>query len=632
MKMSRRTLVTLTAATLPALSVASAAHSAPPTPPHADGAQALARARVAADVLMADYDQNKAWFPSSWWNSAVALQTVGDYMLRSGDRRYLDQLDHTFERNKGPFPAGELSGDELYGNFTSRAIDDSGWWALTWITAYDLTGDQKYLDMAVTIGDFMNDFWDPSTCGGGIWWDEERTYKNAVTNGQWIRLTAELHNRIPGDTAWLERSQVAWDWYTTSGMVNEDGLLNDGLTDACENNGDRVYTYNQGLAIGAALELWRATGDPHLLDKARYFADAALVEGALVTGGILTEYTDVLGETTNDNHKQFKGIFLRYLMDLADTTGDSRYRDAVATQASTIWEVDRNVADQLGVRWAGASTEESPNVFDWRTQASAFSALIADVPQDGVRRSLSASLSQAPVVMPDGEPVQLELDLDVTITSADARRLHVRLEAQGPEGWEIENAHRVTVDVPGTGRDGEPETVTVPLGVTVPADAADGDHRISVTASGPGGLEFLARTEVVVARTIDFAAGTREDAPWLFDAGGSGVTDEPGRFADGDSYFVYRFPFPASTTSAQLTLTISNQYLVDVGPDGESWTRVLAEDEPIKDASNRAAHELDLAPSLDGEDKDVYLRVTDAFPEDGWGGQVHHVSVTYGGS
>ncbi|MDN5688020.1 MAG: glycoside hydrolase family 76, partial [Brachybacterium sp.] len=70
-------------------------------------------------------------------------------------------------------------------------------------------------------------------------------------------------------------------------------------------------------------------------------------------------------------------------------------------------------------------------------------------------------------------------------------------------------------------------------------------------------------------------------------------------------------------------MTISNQYLVDLGPDGQTWTRVLAEDEPIRDASNRADHTIDLTPYLEGEDKDVYLKVSDAFPEDGWGGQVH---------
>ena len=117
------------------------------------GASAVARARVAADVLMDSYDPVKAWWPSSWWNSAVALQTIGDYMQRTGDRRYVPELDNTFEKDKGVFPPGVLSGDPLLGNFTSRAIDDSEWWGLTWVEAYDVTGNHKYLDMAVKIAD-----------------------------------------------------------------------------------------------------------------------------------------------------------------------------------------------------------------------------------------------------------------------------------------------------------------------------------------------------------------------------------------------------------------------------------------------------------------------------------------------
>ncbi len=70
--------------------VASAHARQPEASPRIDGPTAVARARVAADVLMSSYDPNKAWFPSSWWNSAVALQTIGDYMQRTGDRRYLD--------------------------------------------------------------------------------------------------------------------------------------------------------------------------------------------------------------------------------------------------------------------------------------------------------------------------------------------------------------------------------------------------------------------------------------------------------------------------------------------------------------------------------------------------------------
>ncbi|ROS78782.1 putative alpha-1,2-mannosidase [Cellulomonas sp. PhB143] len=352
---------------------------------------AAQRAGSAARTLMSDYDPDKAWWPSSWWNSAVATNTVIDYMARTGDRSYLAQVDSTFEKDKGAFPAGVLSGDELLGNFTSRAIDDSEWWGLTWIAAYDLTHDKKYLDMAVTIADYVQGYWDDSTCGGGVWWDAERTYKNAVTNGLYVRLTAELHNRIGGDTTWLERSQTGWDWLTASGLINDQGLVNDGLTADCTNNGGTVWSYNQGLAIGAGLELHRATGDAAPLRTAERLADAAMGSTALVKDGVLTESCDALDQSCDDNGKQFKGVFMRYFGDLADTTGTTRYRAFVDTQAATVWAKDRTSGDRLGTRWAGGDSAKHPNVFDWRTQASALSALVA-------------ATEQAPQVRVDAQP------------------------------------------------------------------------------------------------------------------------------------------------------------------------------------------------------------------------------------
>ncbi len=610
-------------------------HAAPPpeTPATAgstagstSASTAVADARVSTDVLMGSYDPQKAWFPSSWWNSAVALQTVGDYMKRTGDRRYLDELDHSFETNKGPFPAGERSTDEIYGNFTSRAIDDSGWWGLNWVTAYDLTGDQKYLDMAVSIGDFMNEFWDPSTCGGGIWWNEERTYKNAVTNGQWIRLTTELHNRIPGDTVWLDRSREAWDWYVASGMINADGLVNDGLREDCTSNNDTVWTYNQGLGIGAALELWRATGDPDLLSSARYLADAALGSDVLVHDGVLTEWCEAVGRSCDDNQKQFKGFFLRYLMELADTTGDPAYQQFVGDQAASVWEHDRDVAGRLGLRWAGA-TAEQPNVFDWRTQASALSALIADVPQAQPQRTLSAAASPAVVaVIPSpGAATRTRLEVQVAATSARPEPMRVSVQADGPRGWRVTTDEVLRLNPDGHA---DPAQATVPVDVQIPPDTTDGSYPVTVTVSARSGLRYTAHAEILVAGTVEFDAGSPQEIPWLWDAGGSGFSGGGSRYADGESYFVYRFPFPAGTTSAEAVVTIDNQYVVDVGPDGESWTNVLTEDEQIRDGSNRADHTIDLTPHL-GADKAVYLRVSDAFPEDGWGGGVYHLSASY---
>ncbi len=331
---------------------------------------------AAADVLMSSYDPNTAYWPSSWWNSAVALATVIDYTRQTGDTQYEWIVDHTFQVNKVPFPAGARSSDAIDGDFISRATDDSEWWGLAWIDAYDLTHDSKYLNEAVTIANYVNGLWDTSSCGGGVWWDRERTYKNAVTNGLYVRLAAELHNRISGDTTWLGRATTAWNWFKSSGMINSAGLVNDGITSGCANNGQTVWSYNQGLAIGAGVEIWRATGDSSALTKARQLADAALASPSLVTSGLLTESCDNLNADCDDNAKQFKGVFMRYLQDLDSATGNA-YHGFAATQADSIWNADRDSLNRLGVRWSGQGTTAHPNNRDWRTQASALSGLLA---------------------------------------------------------------------------------------------------------------------------------------------------------------------------------------------------------------------------------------------------------------
>ncbi|MGW1727630.1 glycoside hydrolase family 76 protein [Streptomyces sp. NPDC002306] len=334
---------------------------------------APSRARAAADALMFSYDPYNGWWPSSWWNSAATLTALVDFARTTGTHDYDWAVARTYEQNKGVFAAGVRSSDAIEGHFISRSIDDSGWWAIAWIDAYDYTGDSRYLAEAVTIADYVRQYWDPGTCGGGVWWDRERTYKNAVTNGQYLWLTTALHQRIPGDTAWLQQARTAAAWYRSSGMINAAGLVNDGLSSSCANNGGTVWSYNQGLAIGGFTELWRATGDGSLLTTARTLADAAISSPALTRDGVLTESCDVGSASCDDNQKQFKGIFMRNFADLAKATGSGTYRSYIQKQSDTLWAQDRTSLNVLGERWAGTL----PNQADWRTQAGALGALTA---------------------------------------------------------------------------------------------------------------------------------------------------------------------------------------------------------------------------------------------------------------
>src|SRR5215211_2316020 len=64
-------------------------------------------------------------------------------------------------------------------------------------------------------------------------------------------------------------------------------------------------------------------------------ADAALNSALLVRAGVLTESCDHGTATCDDNQKQFKGIFMRYLMDLADATGSVTHGGFARVQAYT---------------------------------------------------------------------------------------------------------------------------------------------------------------------------------------------------------------------------------------------------------------------------------------------------------
>jgi predicted alpha-1,6-mannanase (GH76 family) len=323
---------------------------------------AQSRSSATADALMYSYDPTQAWWRSSWWNSAASLTALIDFASRSGNRQYDWVIGRTFDVNRGTFPAGQRGTDPIEGNFISRAVDDAGWWGLTWVAAYDHTGERRYLDMATTIAGYLHQYWDTGTCGGGVWWSRERTYKNAVTSGLYLRLAASVSRRTPGDSVWLQRARTAADWYLASGMINSSGLVNDGLTQDCRNNGQTVWTYNQGLAIGGLTETWRATGDTRYQDNARRLADAGRT--GLARNGILTESCDTGTSSCDDNQKQFKGIFMRYLTELG-------HQDFAVRQSDSIWATDRDPLNRIGQRWAGGS----PNQTDWRTQASALGAI-----------------------------------------------------------------------------------------------------------------------------------------------------------------------------------------------------------------------------------------------------------------
>ncbi|CAL8138208.1 unnamed protein product [Orchesella dallaii] len=301
---------------------------------------------AAVTAMMMYYEAWRGlWKTVGWWNGANDMTVLIDYQILTGSRLYEFSINNTFELNKG---LNEFGGY----NFTSDSIDDSLWWGLAWVKAYDLTKDEKYLNMAVAIADYCYQFHD-DVCGGGIWWSDRKQYKNAIPNEQYIKLSAQLHNRIPNDTKYLEQSVNLWSWFKNVGMINQENLINDGLHE-CRNNGGETWTYNQGVVLGGLVELYIGTGNMTYVDEARKIADAVLRSTNLNDEyGILWEPCFESEPDCGPNAPCFKGIFIRNLGELDRIIPERPYTSYILKQAESIYLKNRNALDQYGLFWSG---------------------------------------------------------------------------------------------------------------------------------------------------------------------------------------------------------------------------------------------------------------------------------------
>jgi predicted alpha-1,6-mannanase (GH76 family) len=307
------------------------------------------------------------WRTTKWWNAANALTAVIAYTQRTGDQTYARVIERTFTGAR-----------RRHADFILDYYDDNEWWALAWIEAYDLTGDRRYLDAARTIFAHDQEAWD-DTCGGGVWWNKDRKYKNAITNELFLTLAARLHQRAPGGRedylAWAMRE---WEWFRSSGLIGPGGLVNDGLTPDCENNGGTTWTYNQGVILGGLASLYEITGDRAYLEQAESIADAALSEltspASAGEPGILIEPNEMEAALRDRDLPQFKGVFMRNLCDLYRQSPRPAYREFILANARSLWDHAQNANHQFGLHWTGPFDRA-----DASRQSSALDALNAAV-------------------------------------------------------------------------------------------------------------------------------------------------------------------------------------------------------------------------------------------------------------
>ncbi|WP_348264558.1 glycoside hydrolase family 76 protein [Telmatobacter sp. DSM 110680] len=330
----------------------------------ANSSQYLQHATRGVETLQGWYEKGTGLYKTTgWWNSANAITVLADYSKAANTQEYVSTFANTF-----------TEAQKTNAGFLNRYYDDEGWWALAWIDVYDLTGDARYLQMAQSIFGDMAGGWDTATCGGGIWWSKDKTYKNAIANELFLSVAAHLANRVANRQAALygDWSRREWEWFSASGMINAQHLINDGLNSstptACKNNDQTTWSYNQGVILGALAEFSRFSADRTLISGARAIATSATTH-LVDAKGILH---DPCEPKCGADGPQFKGIFVRNLMQLYELNPDPAYRSFVEINADSIWNATRGADYKFGLVWSGPF-----NQADAATHSSALEAIIA---------------------------------------------------------------------------------------------------------------------------------------------------------------------------------------------------------------------------------------------------------------
>ena len=320
------------------------------TIPGCDLVTSHARAdRALADFLLGFWNGGSQYLDAAeptnnqltgYWTFAQAFDALLDGVERTGGRHFSGLV--------GSFYVGQGAR-----GWSSDFYDDENWMALALMRAFDWTKDRAYLDRAVTLYQDITNAWDSTSARpGGIWWDRAHTQKATASNAGPVITGARLAAKT-GNTTHLTFARQVYDhWRTT--MVDPTTYE---VADHVNPDGTIVrwrFTYNEGLMIGAAVDLYLATGE------ARYLSDAHSIARAMVrdqtrstaAGAVLFDGTNT--GCTGDC-AQFKGIGYRYLAALfrMDPT-HAEYRPVLEGSAAALWTLARNATSGLfSIDWAG---------------------------------------------------------------------------------------------------------------------------------------------------------------------------------------------------------------------------------------------------------------------------------------
>jgi hypothetical protein len=267
-----------------------------------------------------------------WWWSALALYALTDFADQDPAARIAGTsvdaaLAKTYAVICGTTCPAAANKAWPFGqnqaNFANRYYDDTGWWALTWVNAYQLTGNLRYLYLAEELWSYLTTHgWDRA-CGGALvqFSGQGRhgpSTEDTIANVLYLRLSAWLYviarthgqpgaarylngiggagganavgkwlagSAAHGGTATAPPSKIIGGPFRSAlapsvpgrpaGTAGSRLTLDDHLTASCVPTGQQMWLHSQGIGVAALTDLYQADKLSGDTADARYYLRVA---------------------------------------------------------------------------------------------------------------------------------------------------------------------------------------------------------------------------------------------------------------------------------------------------------------------------------------------------------------------
>lgn len=291
-----------------------------------------------------NYENDGLLTDFQYWPNAHAMDVVVDAYIRTNDAKYKEYFDQWYVGIKAK------NGNTYENNF----YDDMEWNALTMLRLYDVTQDEKYLNTAKELWDYIKSGWNDYAEGGVAWVKDQPWSKNACSNGPASIIASRVY-AITKDEADKQWAIDIYEWEKNTLFNPATGAVYDNIDGRSSTLATFSLSYNQGTFVGAAYELYKITGNEVYLNDARKAANFCISNSGMIDTG-----NNILRNEGSGDGGLFKGIFMRYFIQLIlEENLDPIYKNKFITffnnNADVLWRKGVRKQDLLfGPNWVEA--------------------------------------------------------------------------------------------------------------------------------------------------------------------------------------------------------------------------------------------------------------------------------------